>query len=108
MLVIHPPQDTLEKAAGLRRLRPALQDSPFSYVLVLTGLTLHKDCREMRSANAIQENGVPRDQNENASRMLALRIKDATLPKSYDTVGVIDCQGENLESGTWLCGEQER
>ena len=52
------------KAAGLRRLRPALQDSLFflcvgSNVLVLTGLTLHKDSARCGQLNAIQENGYP-------------------------------------------------
>ncbi|SRR5258708_3295820 len=103
MLVIHPPQDTLEKAAGLSGCCPdqAADSAPryrtplSSCVLVLTGLTLHEDLCEMRSANAIQENGVPRDQNKNASRMLALPVRHINLPESYYTAAVTDCQGKN-------------
>jgi hypothetical protein len=63
-----PLQDALEKAARLSGCCPdQAADSaprsrtPFSsYVLVLTGLTLHKDGARCGRLNAIQENGVPR------------------------------------------------
>ncbi len=78
-----------------RRLRPALQDSPFSYVLILKSLTLWQGFFRCDELDAIQENGVPRDENKNASKMLALPMRDATLPKNYYTARVTDCQGEN-------------
>ena len=48
--------------------------------------------------DAIQENGVPGDQSKNASKMLALPVQDAILPKSYYTAAVIDCQGKKWEN----------
>src|SRR5258708_35035922 len=73
------------KAAGLRRLRPALQDSRCTRIVSRCGWL-----------TPFRRMAFP-GQNKNASRMLALRMRGARLPTTDDTKIVTMCQGKTAE-----------
>src|SRR5260370_20511971 len=73
------------KAAGLRRLRPALQDSRCTRIVSKCGWL-----------TPFRRMAFP-GQNKNASRMLALRMRGARLPTTDDTKIVTMCQGKTAE-----------
>jgi hypothetical protein len=61
MLVIDRFKTLWKKPRGYADSAPRYRTPFSSYVLVLTGLTLHKDSARCGRLNAIQENGVPED-----------------------------------------------
>ena len=82
MLVIRRLETLGEKAAGLRRLRPALQDSLVFLCVEFKGAYVALEPRDWaKRLNAIQKNGVPQGGlNKNASKMLALSTGHKIAP----------------------------